>query len=105
LLKQRKILARYYGEAIATTVLLLNRAPTKELSGKMSYEAWIGNKPYVFFLRTFGYLAYAKIMKFSVTKLNKQRRPLVFIAYASETKGYWLLDPVTSKVIMSRDIT
>jgi hypothetical protein len=51
--------------------LLLNRAPTKELNGKMSYEAWIGNKPYVFFLRTFGYLAYAKIMKFSVTKLNK----------------------------------
>jgi hypothetical protein len=39
LLKQRGMLAIYYGEAMMTVVHLLNRSPTKALDGKMPYEA------------------------------------------------------------------
>lgn len=39
LLKQRKLLAKFWGEAISTAVYLLNRAPTKSLDGVTPYEA------------------------------------------------------------------
>jgi hypothetical protein len=39
LLKQRKMPAKYWGEAVMTTVHLLNRSPTQSLQGKISYEA------------------------------------------------------------------
>jgi hypothetical protein len=104
LFKQRKMPARYWGEAVSTAVFLLNRAPTKSLNGKTPYEAWTGKKPYVSFLHTFGCLAYAKIVKPGVSKLEDRSRPLVFIGYASGTKAYRLLDLETGKVTVSRDI-
>ncbi|KAL6621206.1 hypothetical protein ACP70R_033638 [Stipagrostis hirtigluma subsp. patula] len=54
LLKQRKLPAIYWGEAVTTAVYLLNRTPTKSLEGKTPYEAWHGRKPAVQHLRTFG---------------------------------------------------
>jgi len=40
LLKQRGIPAKFWWEAVVTTVHLLNRSPTKSLQGKTPYEAW-----------------------------------------------------------------
>jgi len=42
LLKQRAMPAKFWGEAVATAVHLLNRSPTKSLQGKTPYEAWHG---------------------------------------------------------------
>jgi hypothetical protein len=43
-------------------------------------------------------------VKPGVAKPENQSRLLVFIGYINDTKGYWFLDPATSKVIVSRDI-
>jgi len=59
-LKQRGLLARFWGEAVVTAVHLLNRAPTKALQGRTPYEAWHGKAPQVKHLRTFGCVAYTK---------------------------------------------
>jgi hypothetical protein len=50
----------FWGEAVTTTVFLLNRAPTKSLDGKTPYEACHGQKPAVGFLKTFGCLGFTK---------------------------------------------
>jgi hypothetical protein len=60
LLKQRGMLAEFWGEAVMTAVHLLNRSPTKSLEGKTLYEAWHGRTPAVRHLCTFGWLAYVK---------------------------------------------
>jgi transposase InsO family protein len=39
LLKQRRISTVFWGEAVVTTVYILNRSPTKTLNGRTSYEA------------------------------------------------------------------
>ncbi|KAK3121549.1 hypothetical protein QOZ80_8BG0656020 [Eleusine coracana subsp. coracana] len=104
LLKQRKVPALYWGEAVSMAIFLLNHAPTKALDGLTPYEAWTGKKPSVSFLRTFGCVAYTKIVKPGVSKLDDRSRPLVFISYASGTKAYRLLDPATGKVIVSHDV-
>jgi hypothetical protein len=43
-------------------------------------------------------------VKPGVAKPENQSHLLVFINYINDTKGYRLLDPATSKVIVSRDI-
>jgi IS30 family transposase len=47
LLKQRGMLAVFWGEAVVTAVYILNRSPAKALNGRTSYEAWHGRKPAV----------------------------------------------------------
>ena len=42
--------ARFWGEAVTTAVLILNRAPTKALKGVTPFKAWYGHKPSVSFL-------------------------------------------------------
>jgi hypothetical protein len=39
LLKQRGMLAEFWGEAVVTAVYLQNRQPTKSLAGRTLYEA------------------------------------------------------------------
>jgi transposase InsO family protein len=47
LLKLRGMSAVFWGEAVVTTVYILNRSSTKTLNGKTLYEAWHGCKPTV----------------------------------------------------------
>jgi hypothetical protein len=52
LLKQRRLPAWFWEEAVVTAVHLLNRAPTKALNGMTPYKAWHGKAPAVAHLRT-----------------------------------------------------
>jgi transposase InsO family protein len=60
LLKQRGMPAVFWGEAVVTTVYILNRSPTKALNGRTPYEAWYGRKPAVSHLRVFDCLMFTK---------------------------------------------
>lgn len=61
LLKSQNLPGKFWGEAVATSIYLLNRAPTKSVAGMTPYESWYGRKPSVEHLRTFGCLAHVKI--------------------------------------------
>jgi hypothetical protein len=60
LLKQRGMLAEFWGEAVVTAVYLQNRQPTKSLAGRTLYEAWHGQKPAVNYLCMFDGRAFVK---------------------------------------------
>jgi hypothetical protein len=103
LLKQRGMPAIYWGEAVMTVVHLLNCSPTSALDGKTPYEAWHGRKPVVSYLRVFGCLAFVKELN-HVGKLDDRSSPGVFISYAKGAKAYRVLDPVTRRVRVARDV-
>jgi hypothetical protein len=86
-----------------TVVHLLNRSPTKAIDGKMPYEAWHRCKPAVSHLRVFGCLAFVKELN-HVSKLNDQSTLGVFIGYTESIKAYRVLDPVTQRVRITRDV-
>ena len=96
--------ARFWGEAVRVAVYLLNRSPTKSLSGKTPYEVWYGKKPGVKHLRTFGCVAYVKRVGPRISKLSDRSVPGVFLGYETGTKGYRVYDPVKDKLMVSRDI-
>ena len=87
-----------------TAVYILNRSPTKSLSGMTPYEAWFGRKPGIKHLRTFGYVAYVKKVGPGISKLTDRSTPGVFFGYEPGTKGYRIYDPVKNKLMVTRDV-
>jgi hypothetical protein len=103
LLKQRGMLAVFWGEAVVTTVYILNHSPTKALNDRTSYEAWYGRKPAVSHLRVFGCLTFDKELG-HIGKLDNRSTLGVFIGYAEGSKAYHILDPGTQRVRTTRDV-
>jgi hypothetical protein len=103
LLRQRRLPAKYWGEAVMTTIHLLNRSSTRSLQGKTPYEAWHGHTPTVSYLKTFGCVTYTKDLG-QLRKLDDCGKSGVFISYAEGAKAYRILDPMTQRVRVSRDV-
>jgi hypothetical protein len=103
LLKHRGMLEVFWGEAVVTTVYILNRSPTKALNDRTSYEAWHGRKPVVSHLQVFGCLAFT-IKLGHIGRLNDRSTPGVFISYAEGSKAYRILDPGTQRVHTTCDV-
>ena len=104
MLKAKKMLAAFWGEAVSTAVFILNRAPTKSLDGMTPFEAWHGRKPDVSFLRTFGCIGHVKKTKPNLPKLEDRSSPMVFLGYERGSKAYRLYDPQARRVVVSRDV-
>jgi transposase InsO family protein len=81
LLKIMGMPAKFWGEAVATAVYLLNRALTKSVHGMMPYQVWHGKKPNVQHLRTFGCVAHVKCIGPGLNKLSDKSTQMIFIGY------------------------
>ncbi|WVZ81780.1 hypothetical protein U9M48_029122 [Paspalum notatum var. saurae] len=103
LLKARKVPGTFWGEAVSTAVFLLNRSPTKSVTGKTPYEAWHGEKSVVQFLRTFGCIAHVKVTHPHAAKLDDRSVKMVFVGYEPGSKAYRVYDPVGGRLHVSRD--
>ena len=89
---------------MTTAVFILNRSPTKSLTGKTPFEAWYGCKPSMSFLQAFGCIGHVKKKKPNLTKLEDRSTPMVFLGYTEGTMVYRLYDPRRDKVLVSRDV-
>jgi len=61
-------------------------------------------KPTFSHLKVFGSVAYAHVPDQQRTKLEDKSKKYIFIGYDEKTKGYMLLDPISKKVMVSRDV-
>ncbi|TXG67211.1 hypothetical protein EZV62_008486 [Acer yangbiense] len=94
----------FWAEAVLCAVYLLNRYPTKSLDTKTPQEAWSSHKPSVSHLRVFGSIAYIKVPEARRTKLEDKGEKCILVGYGDRTMGYRLYNPITKKVIFSRDV-
>ncbi|KAL8103772.1 hypothetical protein AgCh_028101 [Apium graveolens] len=85
-------------------VYLLNRCPTKSVRNKTPNEAWSGSKPSVGHLRIFGCITYAHIPDQKRKKLDDKGEKCIFTGYDKRSKAYRLYNPLTKKLIISRDV-
>lgn len=104
LLKEKKLPANLWGEAIRHAIYLLNRLPTHALSRQTPYEVWTGKKPHLEYLRIFGCLAHMKIPGVHVKKLDDRSKPVVYLGKEPGTKAHRLYDPAACTVHVSRDV-
>ncbi|CAL9218311.1 unnamed protein product, partial [Arabidopsis halleri] len=97
-------LGKLLEKAVACAVYLLNRSPTKSVSGKTPQEAWSGRKPGVSYLRVFGSIAHAHVPDEKQSKLDDKSEKYIFIGYDNNSKGYKLYNPDTKKTIIRRNV-
>ena len=103
LLKAKMLPGEFWGEAVSTAVFILNRSATKALDGVTPYEAWYGQKPDVSFLRTFGSIVHVKDTRPGLKKMDDRSRKMIFVGYPAGTKGYRAYDPISGRVVITRD--
>jgi hypothetical protein len=104
ILKEKSLSNRFWVEAVACSVYLLNRSPTTSLKMKVPQEAWSGTKLNVAHLRTFGCIVYAHIPSELRKKLDDKNEKCIFTRYSETSKAYRLYNPITKKLILSRDV-
>ncbi|KAH9291933.1 hypothetical protein KI387_042879, partial [Taxus chinensis] len=94
----------YWGEAVNTTVYILNRSPCKALQEITPEEAWSKIKPEVSAFRIFGSAAYTLVPDRKRSKLDSKSSRYFFAGYSDHSKAYRLIDTSTNKIIISRDV-
>jgi hypothetical protein len=104
MMKAKRLPDMFWGEAVNCVVYILNRLASKSVGGKTPYELWIGSKPAVSHLRTFGCVAHVKVTKPNLKKLDDRSRPMIFVRYEPGSAAYRCYDPKTRSVHVSRDV-
>ena len=101
----------WWGEALLTSCHVLNRVPNKN-KDQTPYEMWIGRKPSLSYLRTWGCLAKVNVPIPKKRKLGPKTVDCVFLGYAQRSIAYRFLvvksevpDMHVDTIMESRDAT
>ena len=71
---------------------------------KTPEEAWSGVKPSVEHFRVFGCISHVHVPDSKRTKLDDKSLRCVLLGVSEESKGYRLYDPISQRIITSRDV-
>lgn len=93
-----------WGEAVRHATYLINRIATRTLADTTPYEVLKGRKPSLVHLRTFGCIGYARTEAAGRKKLDDRSRILIHLGTEPGSKAYRLVDPMTKKIVVSRDV-
>ena len=107
--KADRSILELWGEFLRSAVYVLNRtlscSASSNSSSKTPHELFFNQKPDIGHLRIIGCRGYPLIPKAKHRKLDPKGIPCWLVGYGEETKGWRLWDPVTRKIILSRDVT
>ncbi|PNX93517.1 retrovirus-related Pol polyprotein from transposon TNT 1-94 [Trifolium pratense] len=101
---QAQLPIEFWGECALAACYLINRTPTKTLSGKTPYELLYGKAPSLEHLRVVGCLAYAHNQHHKGDKFATRSRKCVFVGYPYGTKGWRMYDLELGIFFNSRDV-
>jgi hypothetical protein len=104
LLKSMSMPGRYWGEAIRHSVYLQNRLPTRPMGDRTPYEAWNGKRPQLGHVRVFGCTGHVRPNASHLKKLDDRSAPMVYLGVEEGSKAHRMLNPVTNRVVVSRDV-
>ncbi|CAL1381478.1 unnamed protein product [Linum trigynum] len=90
MLSHAKLPKSFWGEAMRTTVDLINISPLVPLEGDVPQRVWTGKEVSYEHLRVFGCKAYVHVPKDERAKLDDKAKPCIFMGYGREEFGYRL---------------
>ncbi|KAI5335657.1 hypothetical protein L3X38_025790 [Prunus dulcis] len=80
------------------------RSPTLAVRSKTPEEAWSGVKPSVGHFRIFGCISHVHVPDQRRIKLDNKSLKCIFFGVSDESKAYRLFNPISKKIIVSRDV-
>lgn len=94
----------FWPEAVNWSIHILNRSPTLTVQNMTPEETWSGQRPIVHHFRFSRCVAYAHVPDQKRTKLDDKGEKCIFIGSSEQSKSYKLYNPVTKKIVVSRDV-
>ena len=104
MLHEKQVPKSFWPEEVKWCVHVQNRSPTTAVDHGTPEEVWSGIKPRVDYFRTFGCVAHVHIPNQRRSKLDDKSHTCVLLGMTDEAKAYKLFDPISKKVIVSRDM-
>nr|KYP43697.1 Retrovirus-related Pol polyprotein from transposon TNT 1-94 [Cajanus cajan] len=104
MLKGKNMPEKFWAEAVQCAIYIQNRCPHSKLDDVTPQEAWSGQKPSIRHFKIFGSLAYGHVPAQLRTKLDDRSKKYILIGYDEKAKAYKLYNPVTGKILVSRDV-
>lgn len=95
---------KFWDEAFVTATYLINRLPSKVISGDTPIERLFNQKPDYLSLRTFGCACWPHLCPYNARKLQFRSKQCVFLGYSNLHKGFKCLDVSEGRVYISRDV-
>ncbi|XP_070672688.1 retrovirus-related Pol polyprotein from transposon RE1 isoform X1 [Malus domestica] len=93
----------FWVEAFSTALYLINRLPISGLT-KSPWEPLFNHPPDYSKLKVFGCQCYPWLKPYIHSKLDAKSKSCVFLGYSLQHKGYRCLDPITSRIYISRHV-
>ena len=104
MLSHSKLPKFFWGEAMRTSIDLINLSPSVPLKGDVPERVWTGKDVSYDNLRVFGCKAFVHNPKDGRSKLDVKAKQCIFLGYGHEEFGYRLWDPLSRKIVRSRDV-
>ncbi len=104
LISQSSLPFQYWSYAFSTAVFLINRLPSINRNSLSPRENIFGNSPNYSLFKSFGCACFPLLHPYSKHKFTLRSKECIFLGYASNSKGYLCLDPITSHFYVSRHV-
>ena len=91
MLYQKSLPLEFWGEAVNTTVYVLNRIASRTLHGETPFTKWYGYKPDVSHFKEFGSVCYAHVPKQVRAKLDSKAQECLISWLLSDFQGLSLM--------------
>lgn len=104
MLAEKNLPKECYEEAVNWFVFVQNRSPTLIVKDKTPEEVWSGRKPSIHFFRVFGCIGHVHVPKALRKKLDNRSIKCVLLGVSEESKVYRLVDPLSKKIYIGRDV-
>lgn len=104
LLAQSKLPNTYWIDAFNTSVYLINRLPSLVLNDTCAYTKLLNKVHDYSFLKVFGCCYYSLLKPYNNHKLMYRSKKCIFICYCSNYRACRCVDPMTRKILTSRNV-
>ena len=104
MLKAKNLSNETWAKAVACTIYVINKSPTKSVMNKVLEQAWSGISCNVSQRRVFVFVAFAHVPKERRGKLDDKSEKFIFTSYSEQSKAYKLYNPVNRNTIISQDV-
>ena len=104
LLARQRVIKEFWPKEVNWNIHILNISPIFGLRDVTPEEAWSYSNPTVKRFKVFGSKAYAHVPEAKRKKLDDRGEKCVFLGVSQASKAYKLFNPLTKKVVSSRDV-
>ncbi|KAL0561212.1 hypothetical protein IC582_001634 [Cucumis melo] len=96
---------KFWGEAVLTSVYVINRLPSQVIHNISPFERLYGTLPSYSHLKVFGCACFVLLHPHEHTKLEPRARLCCFLGYGTKHKGFRCWDPISQRLRISRHVT